>query len=87
MRPNALSLSLALCLALPAAASFAQTAVAPDGATPADIGGDTVHELDREVVVASRAARALVDVPNTVDVIDCETMDERLVRDLKDLFR
>ena len=28
MRPNALSLSLALCLALPAAASFAQTSAA-----------------------------------------------------------
>ena len=91
MRPNALSLSLALCLALPAAASFAQTSaaepVAPDGATPADSGGGIVHELDREVVVATRAARALADVPNTVDVIDRKTMDERLVRDLKDLFR
>ena len=42
MRPNALSLSVALCLALPAAASFAQTSAAhtaaPDGATPADSG-------------------------------------------------
>lgn len=91
MRPNALSLSLALCLALPAAASFAQTSAAepavPDGATSADSGGGIVHELDREVVVATRAARALADVPNTVDVIDRKTMDERLVRDLKDLFR
>ena len=90
MRPNVLSLSLALCLAMPAAASAAET-VAPDGAAPADNGGGTVHELvhelDREVVVATRAARALVDVPNTVDLIDRETMDERLVRDLKDLFR
>ena len=91
MRPNALSLSVALCLALPTAAAFAQTSVAepvaPDGATPTDSGGDIVHELDREVVVATRAARALADVPNTVDVIDRKTMDERLVRDLKDLFR
>lgn len=94
MRPNALSLSLALCLALPAAAHAAETTaagsvvrVAPDGAAPADSGGDVVHELEREVVVATRAARALVDVPNTVDLIDRETMDERLVRDLKDLFR
>lgn len=86
MRPNVLSLSLALCLAMPAAVSAAET-VAPDGAAPADNGGETIHELDREVVVATRAARALVDVPNTVDVIDRETMDERLVRDLKDLFR
>ncbi len=91
MRPNALSLSLALCLALPTAASFAQTSAAdtaaPDGTTPADSGGGIVHELDREVVVATRAARALADVPNTVDVIDRKEMDERLVRDLKDLFR
>ena len=86
MRPNVLSLSLALCLAMPAAVSAAET-IAPDGAVVADSGGEAIHELDREVVVATRAARALVDVPNTVDVIDRETMDDRLVRDLKDLFR
>ena len=85
MRPNALSLSLALCLAMPAAVSAAET-IAPDGAVSADSGG-VVHDLDREVVVATRAARAVVDVPNTVDVIDRKAMDERLVRDLKDLFR
>ncbi len=81
MRPNALSLSLALCLALPAAASAAEAtdSVAPDGAV--------VHELDRQIVIATLAARAIIDVPNTVDVIDRSTMDERLIRDLKDLFR
>ncbi len=91
MRPNLLSLSLALCLALPAAQSFAEASAAdtaaPDAVASADSSGGTVHELDREVVVATRAARALVDVPNTVDLIDRESMDERLVRDLKDLFR
>ncbi len=86
MRPNALSLSLALCLAWPAAASAAETggAVTPAGVMP---DGATVHELDREVVIATLAARAIIDVPNTVDVIDRKTMDERLIRDLKDLFR
>ena len=84
MRPNVLSLSLALCLALPIAAS-AQAPAAPDGADAAD--GVAMHELDREVVVATLAARAIFDVPNTVDVIDRSTMDARLVRDLKDLFR
>ncbi len=81
MRPNVLSVSLALCLALPATASAAELATqpAPDNAA--------VQELDREVVIATLAARAIVDVPNTVDVIDRSAMDERLIRDLKDLFR
>lgn len=91
MRPNPLSLSLALCLAMSAGVSAADMAppetIAPDSAAAADSGGAAIHELDREVVVATRAARALADVPNTVDVIDRKTMDERLVRDLKDLFR
>ena len=86
MRPNALSLSLALCLVLPVAASAAEATdpATPDGAMP---DGAAVHELDREVVIATLAARAIVDVPNTVDVIDRKTMDARLIRDLKDLFR
>src|SRR5690606_37883243 len=44
-------------------------------------------EFRRVVVTATRTARAIVDVPNTVDVIDRERMDELLVRDLRDLFR
>ncbi len=86
MRPNALSLSLALCLALPVAASAAEATdpATPDGAMP---DGAAVHELDREVVIATLAARAIVDVPNTVDVIDRKTMDAHMIRDLKDLFR
>lgn len=82
MRPNTLSLSLAFCLALPAAASATDAA-----ATDAADAGGVIHELDREVVIATLAARAIGDVPNTVDVIDRKTMDERLIRDLKDLFR
>ncbi len=92
MRPNALSLSLAFCLALPAVASAADPLASGDADSGSDTAGVTdaggvVHELDREVVVATLAARAIADVPNTVDVIDRNTMDERLIRDLKDLFR
>ena len=36
------------------------------------------------VVTATRTARAIVDVPNTVDEIDRERMDELLVQDLKE---
>lgn len=56
----------------------------------ADAGSDSGHDaqtLDRVVVVATRSERALRDVPNTVDVIDRDTMDAHLVRDLRDLFR
>src|SRR5690606_20246133 len=44
-------------------------------------------EFDRVVVTATRTERVVADVPNTVDVIDRERMDELLVRDLADLFR
>jgi hemoglobin/transferrin/lactoferrin receptor protein len=44
-------------------------------------------ELDAVVVIATRSARAVDDVPNTVDSIDRATMDDRVVRDLEDLFR
>ncbi|WP_407352620.1 TonB-dependent hemoglobin/transferrin/lactoferrin family receptor [Luteimonas sp. R10] len=79
MRPN--PLFLALCLALPGTA-FAESAPVPDAA--ADAGP---AEFDRVVVTATRTERALVDVPNTVDVIERERMDDLIVRDLKDLFR
>ena len=46
-----------------------------------------VTEFDRMVVTATRTERAIADVPNTVDVIDRERMDDILARDLKDLFR
>ena len=88
MRPNLLS--LALCLALPGVAIAhgespdPEATPAPAPATPADGG---VTEFDRVVVTATRTERAIADVPNTVDVIDRERMDETLVRDLKDLFR
>jgi hemoglobin/transferrin/lactoferrin receptor protein len=54
--------------------------------TAADAAAD-INELDRIQVTATRNERAIGDVPNTVDVIERERMDELLVRDLKDLFR
>ena len=86
MRPNTLSLSLAFCLALPVAVSAAETAV-PDPSGSIDAATGVAHELDREVVVATLSTRAVIDLPNTVDVIDRSTMDAHLVHDLKDLFR
>jgi len=75
MRPTLLAAALAV--ALPRLAS-AETASAP----AAD-----ASDFDRVVVTATRTERAIGDVPNTVDVVTRADMDERLVRDLKDLFR
>lgn len=72
MRPSLLSVSLALCL------SSAAVSAAPESAP---------RDLEQVVVTATRTERALVDVPNTVDVIDRARMDTLLVRDLVDLFR
>ena len=74
-RPTLLVSALWLALA---SAAHAETA--------ADAGAD-INELDRIQVTATRSERAIGDVPNTVDVIERERMDELLVRDLKDLFR
>lgn len=84
MRPSLLS--FALCLALPgtALAHGEGPAPGPLPATPADVAAT---EFDPIVVTATRTTRAVSDVPNTVDVIDRERMDEILARDLKDLFR
>lgn len=74
-RPTALS--AALWLALPMAAHAAADAdAAPDA-----------RQFDPVQVTATRTARALSDVPATVDVIDREQLDNHLVRDLKDLVR
>ena len=77
MRPTLLAAALAV--ALPRLA-FAEPAA--DGA-PANAATD----FDRVVVTATRTERAIGDVPNTVDVVTRERMDDLLVRDLKDLFR
>ena len=78
MRIHPLSLALLAVLAIPAHA-------ADDVATHAVDDGTKAFE--RVVVIATRTERAIVDVPNTVDEIDRERMDELLVNDLKDLFR
>ena len=78
MRIHPLSLALLAVLAIPAhAADDVSTHVADDG----------TKAFERVVVIATRTERAIVDVPNTVDEIDRERMDELLVNDLKDLFR
>lgn len=74
-RPTLLASSLWLALAVTAHAE-----------TAADAGA-SINELERVQVTATRGERAIADVPNTVDVIERERMDELLVRDLKDLFR
>lgn len=75
MRPNPLFLALSLAIADPAIAADATSESVP------------ASELDRVVVTATRTARAIADVPNSVDVIDRERMDEILARNLQDLFR
>ena len=73
IRPDALS--AALWLALPMAAHAAADA-APDA-----------RQFDRVQVTATRTERALSDVAATVDVIDREQLDNRLVHSIKDLVR
>ncbi|WP_429000407.1 TonB-dependent hemoglobin/transferrin/lactoferrin family receptor [Stenotrophomonas rhizophila] len=73
IRPDALS--AALWLALPMAAHAAADA-APDA-----------RQFDRVQVTATRTERGLSDVAATVDVIDREQLDNRLVHSIKDLVR
>lgn len=78
MRPNPLYLAIALAIV---------PAISPSAATPAKAEAMPIHTHDRVVVTATRTERLVLDVPNTVDVIDRERMDELLVRDVADLFR
>lgn len=71
---------------LPVSALWLALAATAHAETAADAAAD-INELDRIQVTATRSERAVGDVPNTVDVIERERMDELLVRDLKDLFR
>lgn len=77
MRPSLLAVALVAAFPL---AALAETAGAAGPATDA-------ADLDRVVVTATRTGREIADVPNTVDAITRERMDELLVRDLRDLFR
>ncbi len=83
MRPTLLSIALSLALPMSANAQTA-AAIPVDASAAADT---SATDFDRIVVTATRTERAIEDVPNTVDVIDRERMDETLTRDLKDLFR
>ncbi|MGH8033364.1 MAG: TonB-dependent hemoglobin/transferrin/lactoferrin family receptor [Luteimonas sp.] len=92
-------LSLAVCLALPgianaavpATASAAAPATASADPGQADVfaktGADGIAQLNRITVTATRTERAIAEVPNTVDIIDRQRMDDTLTRNLKDLFR
>ncbi len=80
MRPTLLAAALAVALSpVPALAD-----TSPD---PAPDAAPSATDFDRLVVTATRTERELADVPNTVDRLDRERMDARLVRDLRDLFR
>lgn len=97
----ALSLCLALSASPLAAAGSAVEGLPADttpvDSAPADTTGPTaddavaagarVAEFDRVVVTGTRTARAIVDVPSTVEVITREQLDDQLVRDIKDLVR
>ncbi len=80
MRPSLLS--FALWLALPGMAAAQSASPGPSGAEEKN-----AIEFDPVVVTATRTERAVSDVPNSVDVIDRERMDDTLVRDLRDLVR
>lgn len=77
IRPTCLTVALWLALA---------------GITHAEVtaeasGEPVAREFDRIQVTATRTQRAIVDVPNTVSVIDRKQMDEQLMRDIKALVR
>ncbi len=75
-------LTAAVWLAL---AGQAHAEVAPD-ASPSSADAPT-REFERVQVTATRTERAVADVPNTVDVIEREQLDDRLIRDIKHLVR
>lgn len=77
MRPHPLFLAIGMATV---PLSLSATPLTEAAAVPA-------HDHDRVVVTATRTERLILDVPNTVDVIDRERMDQLLVRDISDLFR
>ena len=76
IRPTTLASALWLAMAATAHAE-----------TSADAASIPINEFQRVQVTATRGERALADVPNTVDIIDREQLDNRLIRDIKDLAR
>ncbi len=81
MRPSLLTAAVWLAVAGP---THAASAAAAASTSTADAGA---HELERIQVTATRSARAIAVVPNTVSVVDREELDDHLVRDIKDLVR
>ncbi len=77
MRPSPLAAAILILLSPPVFAD------APAGGDPSAAATDFAPV----VVTATRTERGIADVPNTVDVVTRERMDELLVRDLRDLFR
>ena len=91
MRPTLLTSALWLAFA---SLAHAETAVENSASNSANSPAIAVassakaaHEFQRVQVTATRGERALSDVPSTVDVIDREQLDDRLIRDIKDLVR
>ena len=62
-------------------------ALSPHARAAAAAAPDAAHEFDRVQVTATRTERAVSDVAATVDVIDREQLDRRLVNDISDLVR
>lgn len=81
MRPTLLTAAVWLALA-----GHAHAETSADTASTSAADG-TTREFDRIQVTATRTERAVADVPNTVDVIEREQLDDQLVRDIKDLVR
>lgn len=68
-------------LAILVAVGFAGVAAAQD------LTSTQTTILKKMTVTATRTAKAVLDVPQTVTVIDGETLDKRMVRDVQDLVR
>lgn len=91
MRPTLLTSALWLAFASLAHAETAAESSASNSAASSAIASTgsagSAREFQRIQVTATRGERALSDVPSTVDVIDREQLDDRLIRDIKDLVR
>ncbi|MBD9468788.1 TonB-dependent hemoglobin/transferrin/lactoferrin family receptor [Pseudoxanthomonas sp. PXM01] len=81
IRPTLLTAAVWLALA-----GHANAETPADPSTPSSADA-AAYDFARIQVTATRTEREISDVPNTVDVITRERMDDLIVRDLKDLFR
>ena len=81
IRPTLLTAAVWLALA-----GHAHAETSP-GTSTAPSAGAAAHEFERIQVTATRTERAVVDVPNTVSVVEREQLDDQLIRSIKDLVR